>query len=447
MEAEMAVKVGMVNLGCAKNQVDGEIMMSSIKKAGFTVVTDPGRADIAIVNTCGFIESAKQESINEIMELVQLKKEGRIKKIVVTGCLAERYRKEIMKEIPEADAVIGIGDDGNISERLKEIYSGKTIENFPDKYGLPLCGDRILTTPSYFAYLKIAEGCSNWCSYCAIPMIRGKYRSRTLENVQEEAEKLVKEGAKEIILIAQDTTKYGIDLYGKVQLPELLRRLCRIEGLRWIRVLYSYPEGIDDELIRTFSEENKIVKYFDIPIQHISDRILKDMNRQTDSKKIKELLQKIRREIPEAIIRTTLIAGFPGETDEDFEELAKFVKEQKFDRMGCFPYSREEGTKAAAMENQIDEDTIQHRAELLNESQSRIMEENNQKYIGKTITVMTEGFDRFAECYFGRSYMDAPDTDGKIFFSPAARKPKYGEFVQVAVEDAVDCDLMGTMIE
>lgn len=443
----MSLKVGMVSLGCAKNQVDGEVLMASIRNAGFELTDDAGLADIAIVNTCGFIDSAKQESIDEILELVTLKEEGQIKKIVVTGCLAERYQHEIMDNIPEVDAVIGIGANGNIGELLNKMMEEGTVESYPDKYEMPLCGERELTTPSYFAYLKIAEGCDNKCTYCAIPMIRGGFRSRTIESIMEEARELVADGAKELIVIAQDTSRYGIDLYGEFSLAKLLRELCTIEDLKWIRVLYCYPDSITDELIDTIAAEEKIVKYMDIPLQHASGPVLKNMNRRGNRESLTALMNKMRQRIPGLIIRTTFIAGFPGETEEDFTELAEFVKEVRFDRMGCFPYSQEEGTIAGEMEDQIDDDIKQHRAELIMDSQMRIMEEKNQEYIGKTLEVMTEGFDRYAECYFGRSYMDSPDVDGKIFFAPGSRRPKYGEFVKVQIDDAMDCDLMGTMLD
>ena len=443
----MSLKVGMVSLGCAKNQVDGEVLMASIRNAGFELTDDAGLADIAIVNTCGFINSAKQESIEEILELVTLKNEGQIKKIVVTGCLAERYQHEIKEDIPEVDAVIGIGANGNIGELLKEMMEKGSVESYPDKYEMPLCGERELTTPSYFAYLKIAEGCDNKCTYCAIPMIRGGFRSRTIENIMEEAKALVADGAKELIVIAQDTSRYGIDLYGEFSLARLLRELCTIEDLKWIRVLYCYPDSITDELIDTIAAEEKIVKYMDIPLQHASGPVLKNMNRRGNRESLTALMNKMRERIPGLIIRTTFITGFPGETEEDFTELAEFVKDVRFDRMGCFPYSQEEGTIAGEMNDQVDDDIKQHRAELIMDSQMRIMEEKNQEYIGEVLEVMTEGFDRYAECYFGRSYMDSPDVDGKVFFAPGSRRPKYGEFVKVQIDDAMDCDLMGTMID
>lgn len=339
----MAIKVGMVSLGCAKNQVDGEMLMASLKNAGFELSDDAALADVAIVNTCGFIESAKQESIDEILELATLKKEGRIKKLVVTGCLAERYREEIHKELPEVDGVFGIGANGDIAACIESVLEGFT-QRFPEKEKMPLCGDRELSTPSYFAYLKIAEGCDNRCTYCAIPLIRGGYRSRTMESIEQEARALVENGAKELILIAQDTTRYGLDLYGEYSLAKLLRRLCKIEKLHWIRVLYCYPDAITDELLETIAEEEKIVKYIDLPLQHASGKVLSAMNRRGDRESLTVLMQKIRAKIPGVTLRTTLITGFPGETEADFTELAEFVKEVQFERLGCFAYSQEEDT-------------------------------------------------------------------------------------------------------
>ena len=411
----MAIKVGMVSLGCAKNQVDGEMLMANLKNAGFELCDDAALADVAIVNTCGFIDSAKQESIDEILELATLKKEGRIKKIVVTGCLAERYREEIHKELPEVDGVFGIGANADIAACIESAMNDFT-ESFPEKSKMPLCGERELSTPSYFAYIKIAEGCDNKCTYCAIPMIRGGYRSRTMESIEEEARGLVENGAKELILIAQDTTRYGIDLYGEYSLAKLMRRLCKIDGLKWLRVLYCYPDALTDELLETMAEEEKIVKYIDLPLQHASARVLKRMNRTGDRESLTE-----------------------------FTELAEFVKDIEFERLGCFAYSQEEGTPAALMPDQIDDEVKNHRAEIIMESQMNIMDRLGEKQVGGDITVLTEGFDRYAECWFGRSAMDAPDIDGKVFFS-AETKPYYGEMVTVHVDEAIDGDLFGTRV-
>ena len=443
----MAYTVGMVSLGCAKNQVDGEVLMATLKNAGFFPVDDAALADIAIVNTCGFIESAKRESIEEILELAALKKEGKIKKLVITGCLSERYQKEMHAELPEADAVLGIGANGDIAPLLTKMMEENTyVESFPDKARMPLCGDRELTTPSYFAYVKIAEGCDNRCSYCAIPLIRGGYRSRTMESIEAECKSLVANGAKELVLIAQDTSRYGIDLYGEYSLAKLMARLCRIDGLRWLRVLYCYPDSITDELLDTMAREEKIVKYIDLPLQHASGPILKAMNRRGDRQSLTALMNKIRERVPGVVLRTTLITGFPGETEEDFTELAEFVKDVKFERLGCFAYSQEEGTPAAELPGQLDEEVKAHRAELIMDRQMEIMERQGMELIGKTLEVLVEGYDRYAECWFGRSWRDAPDVDGKIFFTTGGKRPRLGSFVQVRVEDCMDCDLTGRLV-
>lgn len=442
----MAVRVGMVSLGCAKNQVDGEMLMASLKNAGYELSDDAALADVAIINTCGFIESAKAESIEEILELVTLKKEGRIKKIVVTGCLSERYQQEIRKEIPEVDAVVGIGANGEIASIIDKVMAGNVQEVFPAKENMPLCGDRELSTPSYFAYLKIAEGCDNRCTYCAIPLIRGGYRSRTMESIEEEAQKLVEDGAQELIVIAQDTSRYGLDLYGELKLPELLRRLCRIEKLRWVRLLYCYPDTVTDELLEVMASEPKIVKYIDLPLQHASGRVLKAMNRRGDRASLTALIARMREKVPGLVLRTTLITGFPGETEEDFTELSEFVQEIRFDRLGCFAYSQEEDTPAALLPDQKDEEVKNRRAEIIMEQQMEIMQEKGEAMIGKTVTVLTEGFDRYAECFFGRTAADSPDIDGKVFFTAEGNKPRFGQFVKVRIEDCMDCDLTGQRI-
>lgn len=442
----MPYSVGLVNLGCAKNQVDGEIMLATLRKAGYIIRDDASLADIALVNTCGFITAAKQESINEILELTKLKAEGKIKAIIVTGCLAERYREQVMKEIPEVDAVAGIGADSDIVSVVKEAVGGRREQLFPEKTKLPLCGERVLLTPSWSVYLKIAEGCNNRCSYCAIPMIRGRYRSRTLENIVEEAECLAKNGARELILIAQDTTCYGIDLYGKYMLPELLHRLCKIPGIEWIRVLYAYPETITDELLYTIAGEEKVVPYIDLPLQHCNGEILRSMRRGGDRRTLDALIRRMRREVPGLVLRTTLIAGYPGETPEQFDELCSFVRETRFERLGCFAYSQEEGTAAAALPGQIDEEEKQRRAETIMELQMNIMQEQGEAMTGHTLRVLTEGFDRFADCWFGRSYMDSPDVDGKIYFQAKGEKPVPGRFVNVRITDCIDGDLTGETV-
>ena len=441
----MAVKVGMISLGCAKNQVDGELLMAKLKAAGYELVDDVAMADVAIVNTCGFIESAQKESIDEILELGLLKKEGRIKKLVATGCLAERFQGEMRKELPELDGVLGIGANEDPAKYLRDMLESGPIEAFPEKEKLPLSGDRELTTPSWSAYLKIAEGCDNRCSYCAIPYIRGGYRSRTMEDIEQEARALARNGAKELVLIAQDTTRYGIDLYGEYSLAKLLKRLSGIEGIKWLRVLYCYPDAITDELLEVMADEEKVLPYIDLPLQHCSGKVLRAMNRRGDMESLEALIEKIRSKVPGVILRTTLITGFPGETEEDFTQLSEFVKAVKFDRLGCFTYSREEGTPAASLPDQLDQEEKERRAGIIAEQQMDITEEKGEAIIGKTVEVLVEGFDRYAECWFGRSYMDAPDVDGKIFFTAPEKRPTLGSFVQVKIEDCMEGDLTGSL--
>lgn len=442
----MPVKVGMISLGCAKNQVDGEVFMASLKAAGYELVDDVAMADVAIVNTCGFIESAKKESIDEILELALLKKEGRIKKLVATGCMAERYQQEMRTEIPELDGVLGIGANADPAAYLRRLLDEGSVEAFPPKDKLPLCGERELTTPSWSAYLKIAEGCDNRCSYCAIPLIRGGYRSRPMEDIEAEARALVADGAKELVLIAQDTTRYGIDLYGAYSLAELLRRLCQIEDLRWLRVLYCYPDAITDGLLEVMAQEEKVLPYIDLPLQHCSGKILRAMNRRGDRDSLAALIEKIRAKVPGVVLRTTLITGFPGETEEDFTELAEFVKETGFDWLGCFPYSQEEDTPAAELPDQVDQEEKERRAEIIMDTQIDSMDRKCQGYVGQTLEVLVEGFDRYAECWFGRSYRNAPDVDGKVFFTTNGRRPALGHFVQVEIEDWMNGDLTGSLV-
>ena len=441
----MALKIGMVSLGCSKNQIDAERILFKLKKAGYELSDDAGLCDIVIVNTCGFIQSAKEEAIETILEFCTLKQEGRIKAVVITGCLAERYKEEVSELISEADAVIGIGCNEDIVEIINKVAEGEKISRFDEKEKLSLTGGRIISTLPFFAYLKVAEGCDNCCSYCAIPSIRGRFRSNPIEEVVKEAKYLVDNGVREINLIAQDTTRYGEDLYGESKLPELLTELCKIENLRWLRILYCYPERITDKLLDVMANEEKIVKYLDIPIQHCNDDILKKMNRKGDKKSLTETIAKIREKMPDCILRTTLITGFPTETKEQFEELAEFVKEMQFDRLGCFPYSEEEGTKAALMTPQVDEEERQHRADIIMEMQNVISEQKNSKMMGKVVEAVVEGFDRWAECYFGRTKADAPDIDGKIFFS-SEEKLAMGQFVKVRIDDTMDYDLIGEVI-
>jgi ribosomal protein S12 methylthiotransferase len=442
----MAPKVGMVSLGCAKNQVDGEVLLASLEQAGFEITEDLEQADIAFVNTCGFIESAKKESIEAIFELAQLKQAGKVKKIAVTGCLSQRYGGEMHGELPELDGVFGIGANGDIGALFWDMWNKGYQESIPPKEQMPLCGERNLSTPPYSAYLKIAEGCDNKCAYCAIPLIRGGYRSRTMESIEEEAKGLVEKGVKELILIAQDTSRYGIDLYGSYSLAKLMKRLCALEGLHWLRVLYCYPDSITDELLTVMAEEEKIVPYIDLPLQHASGPVLRAMNRRGDRQSLTALLQKIREKVPGVVLRTTLIAGFPGETEEDFTELAEFVKDIRFDRLGCFAYSQEENTAAGEMENQLEEEVKSRRAQIIMEEQLGIMEALGQSRIGTTLEVLVEGYDPEQELWLGRSYMDAPDIDARICFTALEAEPSPGDFVQVEIEDCVDCDLYGTIV-
>ena len=442
----MPIKVGMVSLGCSKNLVDSERMLYKLKQNGYELVTEPGLADIAVVNTCGFIKSAKEEAIETILELAALKADGTLKKIVITGCLTERYREEAAELFPEADAVIGIGNNKDIVDILNEVMAGERVVRFGSKLDAEMTGDRIISTLPFFTYLKIAEGCSNCCTYCAIPMIRGKYRSVPMEDVIAEAKNLAENGVTELVVIAQDTSRYGEDLYGESRLPQLLRELCKIDGLKWIRTLYCYPERITDELLDTIASEEKLVKYLEIPIQHCDGDILSAMNRWGDEEKLESLFARIRSKIPDVVLRTTLITGFPGETEEQFNSLAEFVDRVGFDRLGCFPYSPEEGTKAAGFENQVDEDVAAHRADIIMEQQLERSYDNNKKLMDAELEAVVEGYDRFGECFFGRTALDAPDIDGKVFFT--SEKPlKIGDYVTIKITDTLDYDLIGEVIE
>lgn len=439
----MEYKVGMISLGCPKNQVDAEHMLALIDAAGCEIVDYVDGCDVVIVNTCGFIDDAKKEAIENILDMVELKKEGIISKIVVTGCLAQRYKDEIVTEIPEVDAVVGIGANGDIVKTIEEVMSGvDTIEKYPPRCDLPLEGQRILTTPQYWAYLKIGEGCSNRCTYCTIPSIRGNMRSRSMENVIEEAIQLVESGVKELILIAQDTTSYGLDLYGELKLPELLNELCKIDSIEWIRLLYCYPDRITDELIETMKKQDKIVNYIDLPLQHADDKILKAMNRRGDQAMIRNVIEKLRTEIPDVVIRTTFIVGFPGEGEEEFENLAVFVNEIEFDRLGVFTFSAQEGTPAYDMEDQVEEDVKTRRGEIIMQDQYSIMEEKNSEKIGKTYKVIVEDYDGYSDSYTGRTYMDAPEIDGIVRFT-SDRDLDIGDFVEVEIFDVEDYDLIG----
>ena len=438
-------KVAMVSLGCPKNQVDAEKMLALLKKGGLEITSAEADADAIIVNTCGFIESAKAEAIENILEAARYKENGKCKALVVTGCLAERYRDDITEEIPEVDVCVGLGSNGKIAEIVKKAIEGEKQNYYGEKTDLDLNGERILGGMPYTAYLKVGDGCDNCCSYCAIPKIRGRMRSRTIEDCVKEAKVLAEGGVTELIVVAQDTTAYGTDLYGETKLHELLTELCKIEGLHWIRTLYTYPEKITDRLLDVIANEEKLVNYLDIPIQHINDDILKKMNRKGDKKSISGVIDKIREKIPDMTLRTTLITGFPSETEEQFSELAEFVKEKRFDKLGCFTYSPEEGTAAANMANQIDEQTKQDRSDNIMEMQTLISASKNVDKIGLITEVLIEGWDDYIKCYFGRAPWDAPEIDGKVFFM--AHKPlKIGQYVKVKINDCLDYDLLGELV-
>lgn len=441
----MSKKIGMISLGCPKNQVDAEVMLSKLSEGGFDIVNDPAEADLIIVNTCGFIESAKRESIENILDMISYKEDFPSIKVLVTGCLAERYRSEIFEEIPEVDGVIGIGANGDICEICEKILGGDKTELYPPKDCLQIEGGRILTTPSYTAYLKIAEGCSNHCTYCAIPSIRGEYRSRSSESILAEAKRLAAEGVKELIVVAQDTTRYGEDLYGKNALVPLLKALSQIEGIEWIRLLYLYPERIDDALIDEIANNEKIVKYLDVPIQHCSENVLKRMNRHGNREVLTALFRKLREKIPGVVIRTSLIAGFPGETEEEFDELCSFAEEMRFERMGCFAYSEEEGTPAAKLDGMLEPEERERRAEIINDLQNEILDGINESLIGERLDVIVEGYDGYTDVYFGRTYMDAPEIDTQISFT-CGYDLADGDIVRVEVINVVDGELTGEVV-
>ncbi len=440
----MSEKIGFVSLGCAKNLMDTEVMLHHLVEAGYEITTDETEADVVIINTCAFIESAKKEAIDNILDIAWLKENRNLRGIVVTGCLAERYRDEVMKEMPEIDAVLGTGAIHGIVEAVQSVLNGKKYASFPEQETVDFSGERVVTTGDAYAYIKISEGCMNRCTYCAIPSIRGKLRSRTMESIIAEAKDIEKLGIKEIVIIAQDTTAYGIDIYGEYKLAELLRRLSEETSIAWFRVLYCYPDKITDEFISEMKNNPRIVKYIDMPIQHISDRILTAMNRHGDAACIKDAIQRLRAQIPDVILRTTAIVGFPGESEEDFEELCNFVSETEFDKFGAFTYSAEEGTVAAEMDCQVDEQTKQDRYDIIMRHQLSVTEKKNSALVGKVFKALVEDFDPVSEAYVGRTYMDAPDVDGKLFFtSPQGTKFTPGEFVDVKICEVLDFDLVG----
>ncbi len=430
-------RVAFISLGCAKNLVNTEQMMALVQEAGHIIVEDPAEADVAVLNTCGFIDSAKEETIDQILQLAQLKTTGFLQKLLVTGCLSQRYQKEILEELPEVDGMLGTGSYTDIVPAIEQVMRDEQALYFGNISHTEENGPRLVTTPSYLAYLKIAEGCSNWCAFCVIPSLRGKYRSRPMESLLAEARGLAEAGVKELIVIAQDITRYGTDFDGKHHLAQLLRELCQIPGFRWIRLHYLYPDDFDDELIDTIAQEPKILPYLDIPIQHCNDRLLSVMNRRGTKQEILELFARLRERIPGVVLRTSLICGLPGEGEAEFEELCQFLNEVKIERAGVFQYSAEEGTPAAAMDNQVPEDVAARRVELVVDLQSRIMDEFNEARLGEVLEVLCEGFDPDAGCYCGRTYADSPDIDGRVYFTAAGEVPP-GAFVPVLITGVTD---------
>lgn len=439
-------KIAVASLGCAKNLVDTENMLGLLADEGYTFVPAPEEADIILVNTCAFIGDAKEESINTILDMAQYKQEGNCKLLIVAGCLAERYHEEIKHELPEVDAIVGTGDFPSICRVIRDAMAGKDVCLYGHSEDFALDHmPRMLTTPQHYAYLKIAEGCDNHCTYCIIPSLRGKYRSRTVEDIVDEARHLAAGGVKELLLIAQDTTRYGTDLYGSPALPQLLKRLCEVEGIEWIRLHYCYPEAITDELLDTIASNRKLLHYFDIPIQHANDNILKRMGRKTNKAQLVTLINKIRETLPDAVLRTSLIVGFPGETRADFRELFDFTAQMQFDRVGVFAYSREENTPAARLEKQVDPRTKQRRRDKLMALAQVISLEKNKSKVGTTLDVLCDGFDEESMLYYGRSAADSPDVDSLVYFGARAEVSP-GDLVRVKVLCAQEYDLMGEMV-
>lgn len=438
--------IGFISLGCAKNQVDCERMMYRVQEAGHTVGEALPGCDVVVINTCGFIDSAKSEAIDEILRIAAMKEQGLVGKILVTGCLSQRYQQEVLREMPEVDGILGTGSYTEIVPAIEKLLSGGGVEDFGSIDAPEKETGRLLTTPPHYAYLKIAEGCDNRCAYCIIPYLRGKYRSRKPEDILAEARALAAEGVRELIVVAQDTSRYGTDLPGRRRLlPQLLRDLCRIDGIHWVRVHYVYPDEIDDELIRVIAEEEKIVKYLDIPIQHCNDRILKRMNRRGDGAFLRRLLKKLREGIPGLVIRTSLIAGLPGEGEQEFLELCDFLREVRMERVGAFVFSPEEGTPAAEMEH-VDADTAAERVRIIEQIQSEIMDAYNEKRIGTDMEVLVDGYDEEAEQFYGRTYADSPDIDGRVWL--ASQEPlEEGTFVTVRIDGTADGDLSGYVLE
>lgn len=436
------LNIGIVSLGCAKNLVDTEVMLGVLGREGYHIVAEPEEADVIIVNTCAFIDSAKEESIRTILEMAAYKEEGKCRLLIVCGCMAERYHDDIMAELPEVDAVVGTGDYVKIAEVIRQAEAGEKVVLFGHMNDSLPEETRMLSTPSYMAYLKVADGCDNNCTYCIIPKLRGHYRSRPMEEIIAEAKKLAEGGVRELIVIAQDTSRYGVDLYGKSRLPKLLSELCAIDGIHWVRVLYLYPEAITDELIDVFAKEDKIVKYMDIPIQHANDVVLKRMGRHLTNAQLVALIEKLRERIPGIVLRTSLIAGFPGETEEQFSDLLSFVGFAKFNRLGAFAYSCEEGTPAARLPEQIDEEVKADRAAQVIACQAEISQRLQEAYLGETLEVLVEGYDEESLMYYGRSAGDAPEVDNTVFFA-AEDELSAGDFVFVEILQAEPYELIG----
>ena len=438
--------IGFISLGCAKNQVDCERMMYRVQEVGFTVQPDVVGCDAVVINTCGFIDSAKSEAIDFILQMAQLKAQGLVGKILVTGCLSQRYQQQILQELPEVDGILGTGSYTQVVPALEKLLEGETVEDFGSIDAPEVETGRILTTPEHYAYIKIAEGCDNRCAYCIIPYLRGKFRSRQMDDVLYEARLLADSGVKELIVVAQDTSRYGTDLPGhKRLLPELLQELCKIAGFEWIRIHYVYPDEIDDALIRVIANEPKIVKYLDIPIQHCNSKILKLMNRRGDGAFLRELFAKLRKNIPGLVLRTSVITGLPGEGETEFAELCEFLKEQRLERVGAFPFSPEEGTPAAEMEF-VSAEIAQKRAQLIEEIQSRIMDDYNDAMIGKTVDVLVDGFDQEFEQFYGRTFADSPEIDGRVWIASEEALVD-GSFVKVCIDGLIDGELSGYIVE
>ena len=438
--------IGFISLGCAKNQVDCERMMYRVQEAGYEVQPDVVGCDVVVINTCGFIDSAKAEAIDFILQMGQLKEQGMIGKILVTGCLSQRYQDQIMEEMPEVDGVLGTGNYAEVVSAIDRLLADETVNDFGSIDTPEVETGRILTTPEHYAYIKIAEGCDNRCSYCIIPFLRGKYRSRQMDDVLYEARVLAANGIKELIVVAQDTSRYGTDFpEHKRLLPDLLREMCKIDGIEWIRVHYTYPDEIDDAFIQVMAEEPKIVKYLDLPIQHCNSKILDLMNRRGDGQFLQELFKKLRERIPGLVLRTSVITGLPGEGEEEFAELCEFLKEQRLERVGAFPFSPEEGTPAAEMEF-VDSEIAQQRAQMVETIQSRIMDDYNASLIGKTMDVLVDGYDEELEQFFGRTFADSPEIDGRVWIATEEAISE-GSFVKVLIDSVIDGDLSGCLVE